>query len=160
MHHISKALIFAAAICGARTASAGMVDVLIHGNSCVSTTAENPAYYSQFGANNASTTAYMQLSCPLSLPNHNYYSGYIQMVATTRNTGDPVFCRLYATDSYGSSPYLGQATANYNGGNSQLVTGSLSSNASSPYLYLTCHLPMKTNLGKSHLTSIYVAAYY
>jgi hypothetical protein len=160
MHIISKALIFAAAICGARTASAGVVDVLIQGNSCVSTTANNPAYYNQFGVNNASTAAYMQLSCPLSLPNHNYYSGYIQMVATTRNSGDPVFCRLSATDAYGTSPYSGQAAAYYNGGNSQLVTGSLNSNVSSPYLYLTCHLPMKTDVGKSYLTSIYVAAYY
>lgn len=161
MNILFKSFLLAVAVLGARAASAATVDVLIHGNSCVSTTPGVTPVYTQYGIYNGSTTTALNVTCPISLPNHNYTSGYIQMTAWTRNSPDAVFCNFSATDAFGNSPYSTRATAYYNQGNPQIVGANLGGNVSSPYLYLTCHIPMQSAaLGKSYLSSIYLAASY
>jgi hypothetical protein len=157
---ISKALVLAAALVGARAASAAYVEYVIQGNSCVSATPGMTPYYNQYGPYNSSTTSPMTLACPIPFANHNYVSGYIQVSGYTRNTSDPVFCNYAGTDNLGNNRSLIQAKVPYNGGSGNIGGASLYLSSPTAFLYVTCHLPVATASGPSYLSSIYVSANY
>jgi hypothetical protein len=157
---ISKALVLAAALVGARAASAAYVEYVIQGNSCVSATPGMTPGYTQNGPYNSSTTTPMMLSCPIPFANHNYTSGYIQVSGYTRNTSDPVYCNYASTDNYGNNRALVQGKVNYNGNAGNIGGASLYTNSPTAFLYVTCHLPVATANGVSHLSSVYVSASY
>lgn len=160
MKNVTKALVLAGALIAARAESAGTADFLIHGNSCVSTTPGVSPIYTQWGPYNPSSTSAMMLSCPVPFPNHNYTSGYMQVSAWTRNTGDQVFCNYAGTDNYGGNLTYVQAKVPYSGGGPNLGTASLYLTNSSDFLYVTCHIPMATGNGYSYLSTIYVSGNY
>lgn len=160
MNTFSKALMLAAALVGAREASAAYVEYVIQGNSCVSVTPGISPTYNQYGAYNNSTSTAMMLSCPIAFANHNYTSGYIQVAGYTRNTSDPVFCNYAGTDAVGGNRSWIQAKVPYNAGGSNFGGASLYLSTPSPYLYVTCHLPVATAAGSSYLSTVYVSANY
>jgi hypothetical protein len=116
--------------------------------------------YTQNGPYNSSTTTSMMLACPIPFANHNYVSGFMQVSGYTRNSSDPVYCNYAGTDSFGNNRSLVQGKVAYNGGGGNFGTASLYLSSPTPYLYVTCHLPVATAAGVSHLSSIYVSANY
>lgn len=159
MKPVRNALILAAAILGARVASATTLNLLIHGNSCTSITPGNAPVYTQFGPYNSSTTTALDLNCPITFPSHNYTSGYMLLYGWPRNSADAVFCNYASTDTYGNNRSLVKAIIPYSNGAANFAQVNLSAlNAGVPYV--TCHLPVATAAGKSYLSSFYIEATY
>lgn len=159
MKFAPHALILAAALVGARVASATTVNLQIHGNSCTSITPGNSPVYTQFGPYNASTATAMDLTCPVALPSHNYTSGYMYLAGWPRNTADALFCNYASTDVYGNNRTLVKAIVPYNGGNSNFAQVNIAA-ANAGVIYVTCHIPVAVGAAKTYLSSIYLEATY
>jgi hypothetical protein len=150
----------AAALCGARAASALSNDFMIKGTSCVSTTPGNNGTHGQWGIMNAGTSV-MTVTCPLPMPTKNYISGSLQVRGYNRNSAvDPVSCTLLSTDANGDLPATAVANVPFHA--TLPLTGSawLNPVPANSFLSLSCRIPGMTATGKSYLTSILVTANY
>lgn len=159
LKNLSKILVLAAALAGARAATAGNVTYMIHGNSCVSTTSGLPGVYTQWGPYNGSTTTAMNLTCPVPVLNNYYTSVWAEVIAYNRSTADKVFCNIASTDGNGNNLKSQQAQVSYAPGVNTGIT-SFNSNVATNMWYVTCHIPMSGANGTSYLTGVYLSLSY
>jgi hypothetical protein len=159
LKNVSKFLILAAALAGARAASAGNVTYMIHGNSCVSSTPGLIATPTQWGPYNANTASAMNLTCPMPVLNNYYTSVWAEVIGYSRNTADKLFCTIASTDGNGNNLKSQQAQVSYAPGVNTAIT-SFNSNVATNMWYVTCHIPYSGANGTSYLTGVYVSLSY
>jgi hypothetical protein len=158
---LSLALTLAAALMGARAASATTyADYLLQGNSCVSTTPGNTGIYTQWGPYNGSTTAAMNVTCPLTLPNKSYIYAYLFVEGFNRNSADKLSCKINATGWDGYNYSGNTATLSTNSPSYQIATTTISPSGGYGNLYVNCHIPPATGNGGSFLSTVYLQVGY
>jgi hypothetical protein len=137
--------------------AAASTPVYIAGNSCTPVAA-NALVRSQFGPYQNATGG-IDVVCPLTTDGEPWKTEIVlQVNGYNRNSADPLSCSLTVTDEFGNLSDTLRAVAasagapmvfpvDYRLGATSLVH---------PNLSLTCHLPGRTTLGFSHLTTVIV----
>jgi hypothetical protein len=131
--------------------------VYISGNSCTPV-ASNALIRSQYGPYQNSTSG-VDVVCPLATDGAPWTVEIVlQINGYNRNAADPLSCSLTVTDEFGNLYDTLRAVAISAGGPMVFPVDYRLGATSLPHpnLSLTCHLPGKTSLGFSHLTTVIV----
>jgi hypothetical protein len=154
------ALILAAVLAGAGSASAATVNNLIQGNSCFNTTPGVTLNYSQWGPYNSSTTTAVTVNCPVTLQSQNYTSLYLLVEGWSRNSSNLLSCTVNATGPDGYNRTNATASVPFNTTSGNVATTTAYPSWQNVWTYITCNIPPANTQGTSYLSTIYLSGTY
>lgn len=160
MKKLTLALALAACLGGARTVSAAVENIVIHGSSCFIAGSGVPVY-GPWGVSNSNANAGIRVNCPVQLPWQSYTTFILQATGWSRsNQISKLSCTITATGSDGNNSSANIAVLPYNDNSAVVGTTQINTQAVNPRVYVSCYIPKSLSPGTSYLSTLFLQAVY